>query len=405
MYRDKTALLFIMSTLVTGLCGAFFYPLSSLFIVEALDASPMQLSLYMVMAVVSSVIVSQWLARQSDRYWQRKAILLVSLSCYFITVVSFIFIRSYPLAIMVVVLFASISGASFGQLFALGREYADRHLTDKTTFLSTMRAGIAIAWVFGPPAAFMLKASFGFSAAFAVSAAIVSLAIVLIARYLPAGEKTAAVQPDGTQVDLRKYSTRKRALIVLYCVTLVCTFGANNLYITSMPLYLSRELMVPEHWLGLLFGTAALCEIPVMLMAGKLAQRWGTNKLLMLGIASGMLFYGVMLTHTGFIAMMAAQVLNGFFIGVCATLGMVVLQDMMQDRLGTASTLFSSMLSISTLVASLSVGVVGEFYNYFSTLYVSLTGAFSALILLTLFSQLQRKTVQVESSQSEVSVG
>ncbi|KAA3493109.1 MFS transporter, partial [Vibrio mimicus] len=72
---------------------------------------------------------------------------------------------------------------------------------------------------------------------------------------------------------------------------------------------------------------------------------------------------------------------------------------------GTASTLFSSMLSISTLVASLSVGVVGEFYNYFSTLYVSLTGAFSALILLTLFSQLQRKTVQVESTQSEVSVG
>ncbi|ERM56902.1 MFS transporter [Vibrio mimicus CAIM 1883] len=405
MYRDKTALLFIMSTLVTGLCGAFFYPLSSLFIVEALGASPMQLSLYMVMAVVSSVIVSQWLARQSDRHWQRKTILLVSLSCYFITVVSFIFIRSYPLAIMVVVLFASISGASFGQLFALGREYADRHLTDKTTFLSTMRAGIAIAWVFGPPAAFMLKASFGFSAAFAVSAAIVSLAIVLIARYLPAGEKTAAVQPDGPQADLRKYSARKRALIVLYCVTLVCTFGANNLYITSMPLYLSRELMVPEHWLGLLFGTAALCEIPVMLMAGKLAQRWGTNKLLMLGIASGMLFYGVMLTHTGFIAMMAAQLLNGFFIGVCATLGMVVLQDMMQDRLGTASTLFSSMLSISTLVASLSVGVVGEFYNYFSTLYVSLTGAFSALILLTLFSQLQRKTVQVESTQSEVSVG
>ncbi|KQB07675.1 sugar efflux transporter [Vibrio metoecus] len=405
MYRDKTALLFIMSTLVTGLCGAFFYPLSSLFIVEALGASPMQLSLYMVMAVVSSVIVSQWLARQSDRDWRRKTILLVALLCYLITVVSFMFIRSYSLAIMVVVVFASVSGASFGQLFALGREYADSHLTDKTTFLATMRAGIAIAWVFGPPAAFMLKASFGFSAAFAVSAAIVSLAIVLIARYLPAGEKTAAVQPDGTQVDLRKYSTRKRALIVLYCVTLVCTFGANNLYITSMPLYLSRELMVPEHWLGLLFGTAALCEIPVMLMAGKLAQRWGTNKLLMLGITSGMLFYGVMLTHTGFIAMMAAQVLNGFFIGVCATLGMVVLQDMMQDRLGTASTLFSSMLSISTLVASLSVGVVGEFYNYFSTLYVSLMGAFSALILLTLFSQLQRKSVLLESATDEVSVG
>ncbi|HCJ7611937.1 TPA: MFS transporter, partial [Vibrio cholerae] len=212
MYRDKTALLFIMSTLVTGLCGAFFYPLSSLFIVEALDASPMQLSLYMVLAVVSSVIVSQWLARQSDRHWQRKTILLVSLICYLITVVSFMFIRSYSLAIMVVVLFASVSGASFGQLFALGREYADQHLTDKTTFLSTMRAGIAIAWVFGPPAAFMLKASFGFNAAFAVSALIVFLGIVLIARFLPAGVKTASAV-GTTPVELGQYSPRKRALI------------------------------------------------------------------------------------------------------------------------------------------------------------------------------------------------
>ncbi|MGL6172295.1 MAG: sugar efflux transporter [Vibrio sp.] len=405
MHRDKTALLFIMSTLVTGLCGAFFYPLSSLFIVEALDASPLQLSLYMVVAVVSSVLVSQWLARQSDRDWQRKTILLVALSCYFITVVSFIFIRSYSLAIVIVVLFASVSGASFGQLFALGREYADRHLADKTTFLGAMRAGIAIAWVFGPPAAFMLKASFGFSAAFAVSALIVALGIVLIARYLPAGEKTS--QPASGQeprVKLVQYSLHKRALITLYCVTLVFTFAANNLYITSMPLYLSRELMVPEHWLGLLFGVAALCEIPVMLMAGKLAERWGTSKLLMLGISSGIVFYALMLTHTGFIAMMGAQVLNGFFIGVCATLGMVILQDMMQDRLGTASTLFSSLLSVSSLVASLSVGVVGEYFNYFSTLYVSFFGVVIALFLLVLFSQLQHKVSLSLAMQSKVSV-
>nr|MBJ7018991.1 MFS transporter [Vibrio cholerae] len=86
-----------------------------------------------------------------------------------------------------------------------------------------------------------------------------------------------------------------------------------------------------------------------------------------------------------------AQVLNGVFIGICATLGMVVLQDMMQDRLGTASTLFSSMLSISSLVASLAVGIVGELFNYFSTLYVSLLGAMLALILLLLFTQALRK--------------
>jgi SET family sugar efflux transporter-like MFS transporter len=93
-----------------------------------------------------------------------------------------------------------------------------------------------------------------------------------------------------------------------------------------------------------------------------------------------------MLTSQSFTSMLVAQVLNGFFIGVCATLGMVVLQDMMRDRLGTASTLFSSMLSISMLVASLSVGIVGELYNYYSTLYVSLGGVIIAVVLLWFFA-------------------
>ena len=70
MHKDRTAILFIVTAFISGLCGAFFYPLSSLFIVEALGASPMMLSAYMVTAVVSSVIVSQVIARYSDQGWQ-----------------------------------------------------------------------------------------------------------------------------------------------------------------------------------------------------------------------------------------------------------------------------------------------------------------------------------------------
>ncbi|MFB9216389.1 sugar efflux transporter [Vibrio sinaloensis] len=383
MWKDKTALLFIITAFVTGLCGAFFYPLSSLFIVEELGASPMMLSLYMVMAVVSAVVVSQLLARQSDRNWKRKTILVVALSCYLITVASFTVVRDYWLAISIATVFGSISGAAFGQLFALGREYGDRYMQDSTTFLSTMRAGIAIAWVFGPPLAFMIKASFGFNASFSVSAVIVSVSIIVIARYLPNGVSKAEEEPQESA--LNGAGLISNGLIALYCLVVVCAFAANNLYITSMPLYLSQELKVDENWLGVLFGAAALCEIPVMLFAGKLAERIGTIKLLMLGIISGIAFYLVMLTHTSFLAMLAAQLLNGFYIGVCATLGMVVLQDMMKDRLGTASTLFSNMLNISMLVASLSVGIVAEFYNYYSTLYVSFFGVSAALILLSGF--------------------
>ena len=102
--------------------------------------------------------------------------------------------------------------------------------------------------------------------------------------------------------------------------------------------------------------------------------------------------------------MLAAQLLNGFYIGVCATLGMVVLQDMMRDRLGTASTLFSSMMNIAMLVASLSVGFVGELFNYYSTLYVSLVSSVIAFALLILFSikssQARSKPIEASSTAS-----
>ncbi|GGK36436.1 MFS transporter [Aliivibrio fischeri] len=346
----------------------------------------MMLSLYMTLAVSSSVIVSQFIAKRSDTHWNRKTILIVSLASYLILVASFTVIRDYWLAITMAVVFGSVSGASFGQLFALGREYGDRHVANSTSFLAKMRAGLAIAWVFGPPAAFMLKAQFGFSAAFVVSAITVSIAILIIAKLIPDNvvtkeERTAAVvehKPLGR-------------MVILYCFIIVCAFSANNLYITSMPLYLSQELQVDVSWLGLMFGMAAACEIPVMLGAGKMAEKLSTTRVMTLGVTSGAMFFLVMLSTTSFTGMLIAQILNGFFIGVCATLGMVALQDMMKDRLGTASTLFSNMLNISVLVSSVMVGVVGELYNYYSALYLCFAGAVIAAVLLIMFEILEKK--------------
>ncbi|MER0327366.1 sugar efflux transporter [Vibrio vulnificus] len=381
MLQDRTAILFVITATIIGLCGAFFYPLTSLFLVEQLNASPMMLSLYMVVAVISSVSVSQVIAGKSDRGWQRKTILLISVSCQLVTVFSFIFIREYWIAIVVVSLLGSISGAAFGQLFALGREYGDKYVTDSASFVSTMRAGIAIAWVFGPPLAFLLKAAYGFEASFTVAATIIAMSILVIFLGIPNVERNLRVEKEPSRAN-GGWVSSVNPLVSIYCLIIVLAFAANNLYIVSMPLYLSQELKVDANWLGVLFGVAALCEIPVMLWAGKLARRCSALTIMKVGIASGVLFYSVMLLATNYTHLIVAQILNGIFIGTCATLGMVVMQDMMKDKLGTASTLFSNMLQLSMLVSSLSVGVVGELFNYYSGFYVSLFGVSLALILL-----------------------
>lgn len=393
MFKKKEALIFLIMTFITGISGSFFYPLSSLFIIEALGASPMMLSAYMILSIVSSVSVSQLIAAKSDKGWNRKNILLFSTSCYLITMIAFSFIRDYYLAVAFSMVFGALSGAGMGQLFALGREYADEHIEDSTTFLSVMRAGIAIAWVVGPPIAFTLKGAFGFSASFMAAGGATLIALLLGFLYLPSSVIKAKLQPEEKKQGLVGKT------VVLFCVALILMFSANNLYVITMPLYLSQELKVDASWVGYMFGMAALCEIPFMIKAGRLAARFGTMKLLALSLVSGCLFFVAMLNLTEFWQLLLIQILNGVFIGITATLGMVALQDMMKDRLGTASTLFSSLLQVSMLVASLSVGVIGGMLNYYTTFYVSLALAAFSLLLLMYFVLAENRVNRAELAQ------
>lgn len=392
MFKEKTALIFLIMTFVSGLCGSFFYPLSSLFIIEALGASPAMLSAYMILSICAAVVVSQFMAVKSDKGWNRKTVLLVALSCYLITVLAFSVIRNYYLAVGVAVVFGSLSGSIFGQLFALGREYADEHIEDSTTFLAVMRAGIAIAWVVGPPVAFILKASFGFSASFAAAAVATLLSIILAYLYLP-----------NSVMKVKKVVEESKgpfsSTVIIFSVALVFMFSANNLYVTSMPLYLTQELKVNASWVGYMFGFAALCEIPIMLKVGRMAAKFGTMKLLALSLVSGCLFFVAMLNVTEFWQLLSIQLLNGVFIGVTATLGMVAIQDMMHDRLGTASTLFSNLMQVSMLFASLSVGFVGELYSYYTGFYICLISAFCALLLLIYFVLNEAKVDKLKLAQ------
>ena len=392
MFKEKTALIFLIMTFVSGLCGSFFYPLSSLFIIEALGATPAMLSVYMILSICAAVIVSQFMAVKSDKGWNRKTVLLFSLSCYLITVLAFSVIRNYYLAVAIAVIFGSLSGSIFGQLFALGREYANKHIDDSTTFLAVMRAGIAIAWVVGPPIAFILKASFGFSASFAAAAVATLLSIIIAFLYLP---NSVMKEEKASEEKTETLS----ATIILFSVALVFMFSANNLYVTSMPLYLTQELKVNASWVGYMFGFAALCEIPIMLKVGRMAAKFGTMKLLAVSLVSGCLFFIAMLNVTEFWQLLSIQILNGVFIGVTATLGMVAIQDMMPNRLGTASTLFSNLMQVSMLIASLSIGFVGELYSYYNAFYISLGSASCALIMLIYFVVNEAKENKVELAQ------
>ncbi len=222
--------------------------------------------------------------------------------CYFLTAVIFAFNRNYWVAMATVIFVTSISSVAFPQVFALGREYADRYLEDKgTLFLNTMRAGIAIAWVCGPPLAFMTQAEYGFTYAFLVTAAcscvslIVALNLPVIARDPLASD---AEEPNTDKGRGKQVPWYRQAPVVLFFFSVVFMFYANNLYIISMPLYITQELALHSGIAGKMMGLAALSEIPIMLGIGVVAARFGALRILMAGVIFGAVFYTGMLNFS-----------------------------------------------------------------------------------------------------------
>ncbi|KEP71883.1 hypothetical protein HR12_31970, partial [Microbacterium sp. SUBG005] len=82
----------------------------------------------------------------------------------------FAFNRHYLTLITCGVLLASLANTAMPQLFALAREYADSSAREVVMFSSVMRAQLSLAWVIGPPLAFMLALNYGFTTMFSIAA-------------------------------------------------------------------------------------------------------------------------------------------------------------------------------------------------------------------------------------------
>ncbi|CAH0533689.1 Sugar efflux transporter C [Vibrio stylophorae] len=388
MHFISKAAAFILTCFFTGLGGAFFYPLSTLYMVKVLGASPMQLTLFLVSTIITGMLISQRLARYSDYAgWPRKKIVMISLACYSVTVFVCAFNTNYWLALAVAIVINGFSAAAFPQIFALAREYGDKHFSSRSTlFMSTARASIALAWVCGPPLAFSMQSAFGFRYTFLAAAAITCITITVVWLFLPNNIcQTVEVPTDEDKTEQepdRPWYLQFQIMSFLLATTLM--FFANNLYVNGLALYLTEVRQIDSAWTGYLMGVAAAIEIPIMLTVGMLAIRLGNRPIIQFGLMCGALFYYVMQQRLEPEQMVQIQLLNGIFVGIIATLAMVEMQNMMRKYMGIGTTLFNNAMLCSNLLTSFSLGIVGRYFGYQAIFIIGMYACFAAMLCLML---------------------
>lgn len=357
---------FMLVAFMMGVAGALQAPTLSLFLSREVGAQPFWVGLFYTVNAIAGIGVSLALAKRSDSRGDRRKLIMFCCLMAIGNALLFAFNRHYLTLITCGVLLASLANTAMPQLFALAREYADSSAREVVMFSSVMRAQLSLAWVIGPPLAFMLALNYGFTAMFSIAAVIFAVSLVLIALMLPSVARVK--QPVDAPLAQVSGWQDKNVRMLFIASTLMWT--CNTMYIIDMPLWISAELGLSDKLAGVLMGTAAGLEIPAMILAGFYVKRFGKRRMMITAVAAGVLFYvGLIFFHSR-TALLSLQLFNAVFIGIVAGIGMLWFQDLMPGWAGAATTLFTNSISTGVILAGVIQGAVAQNFGHFAVYWV-----------------------------------
>ncbi|EOU6714626.1 sugar efflux transporter SetA [Escherichia coli] len=368
---------FMLVAFMMGVAGALQAPTLSLFLSREVGAQPFWIGLFYTVNAIAGIGVSLWLAKRSDSQGDRRKLIIFCCLMAIGNALLFAFNRHYLTLITCGVLLASLANTAMLQLFALAREYADNSAREVVMFSSVMRAQLSLAWVIGPPLAFMLALNYGFTVMFSIAAGIFTLSLVLIAFMLPSVARVELPSENALSMQGGWQDSNVRMLFVASTLMWTC----NTMYIIDMPLWISSELGLPDKLAGFLMGTAAGLEIPAMILAGYYVKRYGKRRMMVIAVAAGVLFYTGLIFFHSRMALMTLQLFNAVFIGIVAGIGMLWFQDLMPGRAGAATTLFTNSISTGVILAGVIQGAIAQSWGHFAVYWVIAVISVVALFL------------------------
>ncbi len=330
---------------------------------------------------IMGILVSQFLARHSDKQGNRK--LLILLCCLFGVMACTLFAwnRNYFILLSTGILLSSFASTANPQMFALAREHADMNGRETVMFSTFLRAQISLARVIGPPLAYELAMGFSFKVMYLTAAIAFVLCGLIVWLFLPSIQKSIPATTRPVDMSATSHSRRDTWLLFVVCTMM---WGANNLYIINMPLFIIDELHFTDRLAGEMIGIAAGLEIPAMLIAGYFIKRIGKRFLMLIAIVSGICFYASVLMATTPTVELELQILNAIFLGILCGIGMLYFQDLIPEKIGFATTLYANTSRVGWIIAGSLDGIMVEIWSYHSLFWLAI-GMLSIAMICLLF--------------------
>ncbi|WP_198170421.1 sugar efflux transporter [Deinococcus arboris] len=360
-----------LSVFLLGFGLSLAVPYMALFAVGEVGLTPLQLGLFLTSNAVAAVLIATRLARWSDRWTNRKPLVLLTLVAGGLGYGLLCITRSYPALLVTGAVFLATGAAAFPQVFSFARatlqdvppELAERALT-------VLRAVFSLSWVVGPGLGAAVLAGFDFVGVFAAAAACFVLAAAPLLR-VPGRTPRASVPATAPASAPRRAVAWGALAFVLYGM-------AMSMGMTVFPLFVTGTLGGTGGQVGFLVGLCALLEIPVMLALVTWRRLPPVAWLVAAGMALFAVHFALLFLAQGQALLVAAQVLRAVVLALLAGLGMAYFQELMPGRFAAATTLFANTSSLGGMLSGVTAGAWAQAFGYRSVFLLCLTLAAAA---------------------------
>jgi SET family sugar efflux transporter-like MFS transporter len=358
---------------IAGVVGALVLPTFSYFLAKEIGVRPLLVGGAFAGIALTSIAYNHFIGGWSDKQLDRRPIVIV---CSLIGVIACVVLalsRNYWIVSLVAIGLLSLSMVAFSQILAYSLDYANQHIAPERIplFNAVMRAQIAFAWVIGPPVGFWLATEWSFTVSYTTAAALYIVVAVGAWACLPLLSPVAQPLKEAGDALHTDAPSIKRSTLFYCAVGFSLMWGVNNAYLISLPIHLTDNLSIAPYWMGWLMGTTAALEVPFMLLAGFYAARFALMPFVhMAATAALVLYVGIYFVDVLW-QLFVLQLFNAIFIGVLAGLGMSVVQSLMPNQSGAASSLYTNTTHVGNLLSSLMVALVADMAGYHAVFVVN----------------------------------
>ncbi|MES1564881.1 MFS transporter, partial [Escherichia coli] len=98
----------------------------------------------------------------------------------------------------------------------------------------------------------------------------------------------------------------------------------------------------------------------------------GKRLLMLIAIVSGMCFYASVLMATTPAVELELQILNAIFLGILCGIGMLYFQDLMPEKIGSATTLYANTSRVGWIIAGSVDGIMVEIWSYHALFWLAI---------------------------------